>query len=48
MSGSHCDAAERVEQWMHLHPKAVNRYRRTMLDIRTTTTDLTVLLVAAR
>ena len=42
------DARERVDNWMKEHPTAVNRYRQTLVEIRSTSTDLTVLLVAAR
>ena len=42
------DGAARVENWVRRHQDAVNRYRKTMLEIRTTTIDITVLLVAAR
>ncbi|NNF53914.1 MAG: NAD-glutamate dehydrogenase [Acidimicrobiales bacterium] len=42
------DAKARVDAWMRRHRLAVDRFRRTMVEIRTTTSDLTVLLVAAR
>ncbi|MCL4143801.1 UNVERIFIED_CONTAM: hypothetical protein GTU68_015909, partial [Idotea baltica] len=38
----------RVEQWLALNRPEVDRYRKTMVAIRATTTDLTSLLVAAR
>ncbi len=38
----------RVEQWMVLNRPEVDRYRKTMVAIRATTTDVTSLLVAAR
>jgi NAD-specific glutamate dehydrogenase len=46
--GASADASERVDNWMSEHPTAVNRYRKTLVEIRSTSTDLTVLLVAAR
>ncbi|MGI9606302.1 MAG: NAD-glutamate dehydrogenase [Acidimicrobiales bacterium] len=42
------ECADRVDEWMHRYQVAVDRYRQTLVEIRTTATDLTVLLVAAR
>ena len=47
-SAGDIDATTRVDQWIDRHHLAVDRYRQTMLEIRTITPDLTVLLVAAR
>ncbi len=42
------DATTRVDQWMQQHKVSVDRYRQTLVEIRTTSADITVLLVAAR
>jgi len=45
---SELDPASRVEQWVGRHRSEVDRYRQVMLAIRSTTGDVTSLLVAAR
>ena len=42
------DPQERVERWIAFNRSEVDRYRQTMVAIRSTVTDLTSLLVAAR
>ncbi|MGH1492691.1 MAG: NAD-glutamate dehydrogenase [Acidimicrobiales bacterium] len=42
------DPQAKVEQWLAINRPEVDRYRKTMVAIRATTTDLTSLLVAAR
>ena len=42
------DAMSQVDGWMERHGTAVDRYQQMMVEIRSTASDLTVLLVAAR
>ena len=46
--GRQADPRARVERWIQQHRADVDRYRRMMVAIRPTTTDVTSLLVAAR
>lgn len=41
-------AVEVIDKWLRRHSLAVDSYRRTMAEVRTTQCDITVLLVAAR
>jgi glutamate dehydrogenase len=42
------DAVARVDQWMRSHRLEVNRFRQTLVSIRSASADVTSLLVAAR
>ncbi len=48
VGNEHLEPEERVERWIALNRSEVDRYRQTMVAIRSTITDLTSLLVAAR
>ncbi|MDH3294712.1 MAG: NAD-glutamate dehydrogenase [Acidimicrobiia bacterium] len=47
-AGYTADPMELLNEWMDRHKTAVDRYRQTMVDIRTAGSELGVLLVAAR